>query len=112
MHWLSEGDLSTKFFHMSATARSKAKKIERLITDEHNEVRSQGEVCAVAKQYFDQLFKAKVSSHEPVLALIEPRINDEDNMRLLAPITKEEIHQALLQMHPDKRHWKLEGESN
>jgi hypothetical protein len=55
-----------------------------------------------ARNYFDQLFKAEASTHDPILSLINPKITHEDNERLTAPITKEEIHDALSQMHPDK----------
>ncbi|GAU41436.1 hypothetical protein TSUD_98320 [Trifolium subterraneum] len=57
MHWLKEGDMNTRFFHMSANVRSKKKK---------------------------------------------PRVTDDDNVVLTAPITKVEIQQALFQMHLDK----------
>ncbi|MCI09408.1 CNGC5-like protein, partial [Trifolium medium] len=87
---------------MSASARSKAKKIEKLVNEENTEVKTQSEICDVAKHYFDQLFKANGGSHEPVLSLIEPKITYEDNIRLVAPITKEEVKDALFQMHPDK----------
>ncbi|PNY09255.1 ribonuclease H [Trifolium pratense] len=102
MHWLQQGDLNTKFFHMSASVRSKVKKIEKLINGANMEVKTQPEICEEAKAYFDKLFKANMSSHEPVLSLITPKITQDDNDRLLAPLTKEEIHEALLQMHPDK----------
>jgi hypothetical protein len=102
MHWLKEGDLNTKFFHLSASIRSKAKKIDKLITGENMEVKTQPEICEVAKNYFDQLFKAKASVHDPILSLITPKITQEDNDKLTAPVTKEEIHEALTQMHPDK----------
>jgi hypothetical protein len=36
------------------------------------------------------------------LSLIAPRITQEDNDRLVLPITKEELREALFQMHPDK----------
>jgi hypothetical protein len=41
MHWLKEGDLNTKFFHMSATARSKVKRIEKLINEENEIITGQ-----------------------------------------------------------------------
>jgi ribonuclease HI len=102
MHWLKEGDLNTKFFHMSASARSKVKKIEKLMSDENELVTKQQELGEVARKYFQDLFKSKEGSQEPVLSLISPRISAEDNAILEASITKEELKTALFEMHPDK----------
>jgi hypothetical protein len=41
MHWLQQGDLNTRFFHTSASIRSKAKKIEKLINSDNIEVKTQ-----------------------------------------------------------------------
>ncbi|GAU45877.1 hypothetical protein TSUD_401030, partial [Trifolium subterraneum] len=102
MHWLKEGDLNTKFFHASATARTKFKKIEKLMSDENVNVSSQQGLCEVAHKYFDQLFKSKAGVGETVLSLISPRVSAEDNEHLVTPISKEELRLALFQMHPDK----------
>ncbi|MCH80176.1 hypothetical protein A2U01_0000939, partial [Trifolium medium] len=102
MHWLKEGDLNTKFFHMSANARSKVKKIVKLVNDDDVVVTNQEGLCDVAKSYFETLFKVSERNHDPVLSLIQPRVTEDDNERLTAPILKEEIHTALMQMHPDK----------
>ncbi|GAU30519.1 hypothetical protein TSUD_65290 [Trifolium subterraneum] len=102
MHWLQEGDMNTRFFHMSATMRSKKKKVTKLIADDGTEAHTQEELCEVAKSYFDTLFKPRDGDQDPVLNLIQPRVTDDDNVVLTAPITKVEIQQALFQMHPDK----------
>ncbi|GAU43908.1 hypothetical protein TSUD_88810 [Trifolium subterraneum] len=102
MHWLQKGDMNTRFFHMSATARSKKKKVTKLVADNGTEAHTQEELCEVAKSYFDNLFKPRDGDHDPVLNLIQPRVTDDDNFFLTAPITKVEIQQALFQMHPDK----------
>jgi hypothetical protein len=102
MHWLKEGDLNTKFFHLSASTRHRAKKIEKLINDENIAVTTQPELCEVALNYFNNLFKANSTMHDPILSLIAPKITHEDNDRLVMPITKEELKEALFQMHPDK----------
>jgi hypothetical protein len=57
MHWLQEGDLNTKFFHMSASVRSKKKRVTKLVDEAGTEVHTQEDLCEVAKQYFDTLFK-------------------------------------------------------
>jgi hypothetical protein len=102
MHWLREGDLNTRFFHMSATSRQRKKKIVTLVNEDNIAVTSQSELCAVALNYFDHLFKASSTSHDPILSLITPKVTDEDNIILVQPITKEELKEALFQMHPDK----------
>ncbi|GAU38028.1 hypothetical protein TSUD_395880 [Trifolium subterraneum] len=102
MHWLKEGDMNTRFFHMSATARSKKKKVTKLVADNGTEAHTQEELCEVAKNYFDNLFKPRDGDHDPILNLIHPRVTDDNNFFLTVPITKVEIQHALFQMHPDK----------
>jgi hypothetical protein len=95
MHWLKEGDLNTKFFHMSASVRNRRKKIVKLVNGANVEVKTQPKICEVALNYFDQLFKANSSVHDPILSLVVPKINEDDNEKLVAPITKEEVREAL-----------------
>ncbi|CAK8572976.1 unnamed protein product [Lathyrus sativus] len=42
------------------------------------------------------------SNHEPVLSLIHQRVTESDNEKLLVPIRKKELLEALKQMHLDK----------
>jgi hypothetical protein len=102
MHWLKEGDLNTKFFHMTASSRQRRKKIDKLVNEENIAVTSQPELCEVALNYFNHLFKASSTKHDPILSMIEPKISQEENDKLVLPITKEELKDALFQMHPDK----------
>jgi hypothetical protein len=74
MHWLQQGDLNTNFFHTSASVRSKAKRIEKIMNGANVEVKTQPEICEEARAYFDQLFKANSCHYEPVLSLITPKI--------------------------------------
>jgi hypothetical protein len=72
------------------------------VNEANIDVENQPELCETAKNYFDHLFQANVTSHEPVLSLIAPKITQEDNNWLVAPITREELKEALFQMHLDK----------
>ncbi|XP_058733184.1 uncharacterized protein LOC131604782 [Vicia villosa] len=101
-HWLCNGDLNTKFFHRSASIRRSFQQIKVLTEDGGDEIRDQEGICGIAKRYFDSLFEARAGSYEMMLNLIQPVISDNDNEILTAPILKEELYQALIQMHPDK----------
>jgi hypothetical protein len=57
-HWYKEGDLNTKFFHASATARKKVNKILSLEDDAGVRVSDDNGMASVAKCYFDELFRA------------------------------------------------------
>ncbi|GAU22925.1 hypothetical protein TSUD_326970, partial [Trifolium subterraneum] len=94
--------MNTRFFHMSATVHSKKKKVTKFIADNGTEAHTHEELCEVAKSYFDTIFRRRDGDHDPVLNLIQPRVTDDDNVVLTAPITKVEIQQALFHMHPDK----------
>ncbi|GAU46165.1 hypothetical protein TSUD_301250 [Trifolium subterraneum] len=47
-------------------------------------------------------FRVNATTHDPILSLIAPKITPEDNERLVAPITREELKDALFHMHSDK----------
>ncbi|PNX99600.1 ribonuclease H [Trifolium pratense] len=99
MHWPKDGDFYTKFFHQSASVRSKVNKIEKLLNED-------GEVVSAGVTYVMWLgVTMKVyndCTHAGVLDLIQPKITQEDNDFLMASFNKEELRQALFQMHPDK----------
>jgi hypothetical protein len=95
MHWLKEGVMNIKFFHTSAIARGKVKKVSKLRTDDGRTATSEEDMCNVAQGYFEQLFSANAGVHEPVLDLISQCVSMEDNIMLTSPITKEELRQAL-----------------
>jgi hypothetical protein len=88
-HWLQEGDLNTNFFHMTTSSRQRKKKIDKIVNEENISVTTQPEICAVALNYFNHLFKANSTTHEPILSLISPKITQEDNEQLERPITRE-----------------------
>jgi hypothetical protein len=102
MHWFKEGDMNNKFFHTSAIARDKVKKVSKLRTDDRRTATSQEDMCNMAQNYFEQLFSANAGVHEPVLDLMSQCVSMDDNSMLTSPIKKEELRQALFQMQPDK----------
>ncbi|CAI8610161.1 unnamed protein product [Vicia faba] len=90
-----------KFFHKTATTRKKFQKIEKLRDEDGTEVSNQEGLCNIAQAYFEKLFEVKQEVYE-VLSCIPQVISSIDNHSLTAPVTKMELYEALLQMHPDK----------
>jgi len=88
MHWLKEGGMNTKFFHTSAVARGKMKKVTKLRTDDGRTATSQEEMCTVAQVYFEHLFAPNAGVHEPVLDLMSHCVSMDNNIMLTTPITK------------------------
>ncbi|PNX60386.1 hypothetical protein L195_g060158, partial [Trifolium pratense] len=64
---------------MSANARSKGKKVVKLVNEDDVVVTNQEGLCEVAKRYFDSLFKATEANQDPILSLIQPRVTEFDN---------------------------------
>ena len=52
--------------------------------------------------YFNNLFTANHADDRDILKCVQRRISDEQNKLLIAPVTEEEVKEALFSMHPDK----------
>lgn len=100
--WLQQGDCNTRFYHRYASVRKKNNCIQRL-KDEQGEWReSQEEIQDVVTSYFAKLFKSteldgKLSEREKV-----NQVTEEENVELQAPVTLQEVKDAVFSMHPDK----------
>lgn len=101
-HWLKAGDLNTKFFHSMATRRKERNRIRNLFDETGTIYDDNQELCRIAHDYFENLFKPSEAQYDPVMTQIHSKVTEEDNSILLAPFTAEEFRSALFQMHPDK----------
>lgn len=54
------------------------------------------------EKYFKELFTTSNTDWSEVVRCIPERINDDQNQILLNDIDKQEVKQALFEMHPDK----------
>jgi hypothetical protein len=85
-HWYRDGDLNTKFFfHVAATSRKKVNKILSLEKDDGVRIYDNARMSSIAKNYFEELFEEKESSHNSVIDTLSQIINTEDNEYLTAP---------------------------
>lgn len=100
--WLKDGDLNTRFFHSSATARKAQNKIKMLSDAEGHQFTDQDNLCRIAKDYFEQIYSTNNPNYDPVISAVKPKLSTEDNNLLLAPFTDKDFKEAVFQMHPDK----------
>jgi hypothetical protein len=103
VQWLAEGDRNTSFFHARARERARSNKITSLKNDDGNFVSSQSELESLASNFYSSLFTAQEqTTPEVITQFIQPKVSEVMNERLCAPVTNEEIENALFMMHPNK----------
>lgn len=101
--WLKEGDGNTRFFHVRATSRRKKNSIERLKDLNGCWKDKNTDICAIAREYFHNLFESTLSPYEVLnLDYIDNCISDDMNERLTKEFTDKEIVEAFNQMDPRK----------
>ncbi|KAA3464146.1 reverse transcriptase [Gossypium australe] len=102
-NWLKLGDKNSAFFHKYATARRRINTINRLETEEGQEVTADVEISDTASRYFQKLFTSSgVGDFSHILAGITPAISADINTILQASYSGDEIQKALKGMGPTK----------
>lgn len=96
--WLKAGDLNTRFFHASATCRSKANKIVKIKMNKNLFAFDPMQIKQAACDYFQDLFMYRIGCYDPVIQVLENRVSSEDNQAHVRPFDKIELHVALQQM--------------
>ena len=119
--WLSEGDRNTEFFHAKMKERSRINKIKKLKKPDGSVAMTQPELETLAMNFYSDLFTAQHETRpELVTDWVPNKVTEAMNVRLCAPISNEEIENALFMMHTNKapgpdgftagfyiRHWYL-----
>ena len=103
--WLKDGDKNTSFFHKHAEARKNYNSI-REIHFQDQTLNKVEEIKNSAHSFYKDLFTEDLEDPPSLdrypLNVIPTLINEDENRMMIAPITTEEIYQALLGMNPDK----------
>ncbi|XP_017609264.1 uncharacterized protein LOC108455176 [Gossypium arboreum] len=101
--WLREGDRNTRYFYVRVLGRRKKNTIEKL-KDVHGMWHDEkNEICDIAWNYFNDLFKSSVNPGDVYdLPFIPICVTDGMNRRLSREFTDEEILMAFNQMDPQK----------
>lgn len=95
-HWLTDGDLNTRFFLQVTSARKKRNKIIGLSDDSRERFETQAGVKDIIRLYFTELFTASESFEDidRVISLVDRRITHDDVTMLEA--------EAISHMRKDK----------
>ena len=96
INWLKEGDRNTKYFQSKAVWRARKNKIRELVDDSGVAHSDEATMRKMANEYFQGMYTADPNLiHTPVLSLFDALISDDDNAKLCAPFSDEEIADAL-----------------
>lgn len=81
--------------------------MESIVKEDGTVVYNEEEAMLEFSKYFNNIFKSSYADAcifevGDEFQAIETKITKEDNVRLNAVFTKEEVHRALFQMHPQK----------
>ncbi|XP_024195894.1 uncharacterized protein LOC112199065 [Rosa chinensis] len=94
--WLKLGDNNTKFFHQSATQRRQRNRILRLRNANGLWLDSDMSIADTFLQYYKQLFSTSGPRNlADILLLVDPVVTPAMNDNLLAPVTLDEVKQAI-----------------
>ncbi|CAE6132178.1 unnamed protein product [Arabidopsis arenosa] len=103
IQWLHSGDKNTRYFHEKTKQRRSYNRITSLQDEDGNIKTSEEEIQDIIHAYFEQLYtSAGTHQVDSVLQHIQPKVTPEINSKLLAPVTEEEIFQAISSMNVDK----------
>src|ERR1044072_6397447 len=101
--WLQQGDKNTSFFHKKASQRRQRNLIEEITDDAGNKFVEDEEIAEVLKDYFSNLFtSSSPTGIEDKTALVAGRITPAFHNYLATTFRREEVEEALFQMHPTK----------
>ncbi|XP_062021093.1 uncharacterized protein LOC133737577 [Rosa rugosa] len=101
--WLTDGDINTKFFHQRASNRRRKNLIRGLFDEDNKWCTEDEDIENIVLSYFRGLFTSSSPiGFERISDVIPRLVTDELNVELTKPISLDEVHRALRQMHPSK----------
>ncbi|KAH9304297.1 hypothetical protein KI387_008701, partial [Taxus chinensis] len=105
IQWSKEGDKKSTFFHKFVQARRAQNHIHSLIKADRSRVYSTQGMKQEAQQYFQQLFTSQpldLNSQQQILNILPSCISQQENDKLMKPITEVELHNIVFKMRKGK----------
>ncbi|XP_074326658.1 uncharacterized protein LOC141664599 [Apium graveolens] len=100
--WLREGDHNTRFLHNYASGRKRNNHISKLRDKNGEWVESVQGIQSVIVEYFSEFFASTRVSGQLLDREELQRVTDEQNEKLMQPISSEEVKTTVFSMHADK----------
>lgn len=101
-YWLRDGDKNTRFFHKFASTRKENNKIQGLIDETGQWADTNAGIQQVIDRYFEDMFSTRAMG-ECLSDIIQfAEISEKQKHDLIQPIIKEEVKDAVYDMHPEK----------
>ncbi|KAK8306841.1 hypothetical protein V6Z12_D03G154800 [Gossypium hirsutum] len=101
--WLKEGDRNSRYFHVRASGRRKKNSIEKLKDAYRDWQEDKKEICNIAWNYFNDLFKTTINLEDASdLHNVPECITEDMNRSLNREFNDEKILTAFKQMDPCK----------
>ncbi|KAL0004665.1 hypothetical protein SO802_012226 [Lithocarpus litseifolius] len=102
-HWMISGDRNSKYFHTKASQRFRRNRIVELRNPEGVLVSGDGDISAMVRDYYKNLFlSSRPTEVDDVALSIKPVVTDDMNNSLIRPFSRAEVECALSQMAPLK----------
>lgn len=99
VNWLRAGDQNTKFFHSSTIQRRKRNKILKIRDGSDVWHEKEEEIADIFMNFYSNLFSSSnPPDSEDILEFVQCEISDEDNRRLMEPVSTLEIKSAVFQL--------------
>lgn len=103
LNWLKLGDRNTTYFHSQATQRRRRNQIIKLQNEQGKDTEDVKEIEGIARAYFQNLFTVgNTVVYEQLIMGFNCCVYEEDNRKLIAPYTGEEVREALFGMGSTK----------
>jgi hypothetical protein len=101
--WLQKGDRNTKFFHACASQHKRGNTIRGIKDANGRECETQIEIEEAFVSYFSSLFESRgVHQAESCTTAVQEKVTASMREGLLAEFTREEVHEAIKSMPPQK----------
>ncbi|XP_050378331.1 uncharacterized protein LOC126795560 [Argentina anserina] len=99
INWLLEGDINTKFFHLSTIYRRSRNRVSNICLDNGNWINGDNQINEAFTQFYNQLYTTNgPRDWNESLSAVTGQISSEQNAGLQSPFTSEEVFLTVKQL--------------